>query len=86
MPQFSIKKNNNNMVLKHFILPVDHFKANLFFSHYDPPPLPPKPRLPPVPPHALRSTQSDVGMPPSRGHHNDRGHHPRDSGYSVSFV
>ena len=25
------------MVLKHFILPVDHFKANLFFSHYDPP-------------------------------------------------
>ena len=32
MPQFSIKKKNN-MVLKHFILPVDHFKANLFFSH-----------------------------------------------------
>ena len=25
------------MVLKHFILPVEHFKANLFFSHYDPP-------------------------------------------------
>ena len=23
------------MVLKHFILPVEHFKANLFFSHYD---------------------------------------------------
>ena len=57
-----------------------------FMMRRDPPPLPPKPRLPPVPPHALRSTQSDVGMPPSRGHHNDRGHHPRDSGYSVSFV
>ena len=25
------------MVLKHFILPEIHFKANLFFSHYDPP-------------------------------------------------
>ena len=25
------------MVLKHFILPVDHFKTNLFFSNYDPP-------------------------------------------------
>ena len=25
------------MVLKHFILPEEHFKANLFFSHYDPP-------------------------------------------------
>ena len=29
--RFSIKKKNN-MVLKHFILPVEHFKANLFFS------------------------------------------------------
>ena len=56
-----------------------------FMMRRDPPPLPPKPRLPPVPPHALRSTQSDVGMPPSKGH-SDRGHHPRDSGYSVSFV
>ena len=28
------------MVLKHFILPEKHFKANLFFSHYDPPPHP----------------------------------------------
>ena len=37
MPRFSIKKKNNNMVLKHFILPVEHFKAHLFFSHYDPP-------------------------------------------------
>ena len=25
------------MVLKQFILPVEHFKANLFFSHYEPP-------------------------------------------------
>ena len=25
------------MVLKHLILPEKHFKANLFFSHYDPP-------------------------------------------------
>ena len=25
------------MVLKHFILPEEHFKANLSFSHYDPP-------------------------------------------------
>ena len=25
------------MVLKHFILLEMHFKANLFFSHYDPP-------------------------------------------------
>ena len=24
------------MVLKHFILPEEHFKANLFFPHYDP--------------------------------------------------
>ena len=38
MTQFFIKKNNQtNMVLKHFILPVQHFKANLFFSHDDPP-------------------------------------------------
>ena len=37
MPQFSIKKKKTNMVLKHFILPEEHFKANLFFSHYDPP-------------------------------------------------
>ena len=37
MPRFSIKikTNKKNMVLKHFILPVEHFKANLFFSHYD---------------------------------------------------
>jgi len=34
-PVFNEKKNN--MVLKHFILPQEHFKANLFFSHYDPP-------------------------------------------------
>ena len=25
------------MVLKHFILPKEHFKANLFLPHYDPP-------------------------------------------------
>ena len=31
MPQFSIKKKKTNMVLKHFILPEEHFKANLFF-------------------------------------------------------
>ena len=37
MPRFSIKKRKTNMVLKHFILPEEHFKANLFFSHYDPP-------------------------------------------------
>ena len=30
MPRFSIKKKPN-MVLKHFILPVEHFKANFFF-------------------------------------------------------
>ena len=30
MPQFSIKKKNN-MVLKHFILLEEHFKANFFF-------------------------------------------------------
>ena len=35
MPQFSIKKNN--MGLNHFILPEKYFKANFFFSHYDPP-------------------------------------------------
>ena len=35
--EFSIKKKETNMVLKHLILPVDHFKASLFFSHYDPP-------------------------------------------------
>ena len=34
--RFSIKKKPN-MVLKHFILPVDHFKANLLFPHYNPP-------------------------------------------------
>ena len=34
-PGFPLKKSN--MVLKHFILPEEHFKANLFFSHYDPP-------------------------------------------------
>ena len=32
MPRFSIKKKKNNMVLKHFILPVEHFKAILIFS------------------------------------------------------
>ena len=37
MPRFSIKKKKTNMVLKHFILPEEHFKANLFF----PPLLPP---------------------------------------------
>ena len=25
------------MVLKHFILPHEHFKESLFFPHYDPP-------------------------------------------------
>ena len=34
MPQFSIKKKPK-MVLKQFILPEEHSKANLFFSHYD---------------------------------------------------
>jgi hypothetical protein len=56
-----------------------------FLLRREPPPLPPKPRLPPVPPHAFRSTQSDVGMPVA----NSRGHpDPRqgDRGYSVSFV
>ena len=50
-----------------------------------------KPRLPPAPPHALRSTQSDVGILPSSRNTNrnnvvaqDSRH--RDSGYSVSFV
>jgi len=56
----------------------------------EPPPLPPKPRLPPVPPHALRSTQSDVGMPSSRngngGPNVNQDSRHRDSGYSVSFV
>ena len=58
-----------------------------FVLRREPPPLPPKPRLPPVPPHALRSTQSDVGMPNSResSSHRDSRHH-RDNGYSVSFV
>ena len=37
MTQFSIKKTEKKMVLKHFIFPEMHFKANLFFSHYDPP-------------------------------------------------
>merc|ERR1712223_1761404 len=60
-----------------------------FVMRREPPPLPPKPRLPPVPPHALRSTQSDVGMPSSRNNNGtnasqDARH--RDSGYSVSFV
>ena len=54
-----------------------------FVMRREPPPLPPKPRLPPVPPHALRSTQSDVGMPPSSRQMDPR---HRDSGYSVSFV
>ena len=31
------EKKKTNMVLKHFILREEHFKANLFFSHYDPP-------------------------------------------------
>lgn len=63
-----------------------------FFMRREPPPLPPKPRLPPVPPHALRSTQSDVGILPSNSrHHQDHhqrsgGGQHRDSGYSVSFV
>ena len=34
---FSIKKNKKNMVLKHFILPEEHFKANLFFPIMTPP-------------------------------------------------
>ena len=29
-PVFPLKKKNNSMVLKHFILPEEHFKANLF--------------------------------------------------------
>ena len=36
-PVFLLKKIKINMVLTHFILPEEHFKANLFFSHYDPP-------------------------------------------------
>lgn len=62
-----------------------------FVMRREPPPLPPKPRLPPAPPHALRSTQSDVGILPSSRNTNgnnvgaqDSRH--RDSGYSVSFV
>ena len=58
-----------------------------FVIRREPPPLPPKPRLPPVPPHALRSTQSDVGMPSSRnGASGPDNRGLRDSGYSVSFV
>ena len=34
-PDFPLKKYN--MVLKHFILPVEHFKANLFFPIMTPP-------------------------------------------------
>ena len=34
---FHKKRIRNNMVLKHFILPEEHFKAKLFFPHYDPP-------------------------------------------------
>lgn len=56
-----------------------------FVLRREPPPLPPKPRLPPVPPHALRSTQSDVGMPSRDSGRQDSRHH-RDNGYSVSFV
>ena len=37
MPRFSINKEINNTTLKHFILPVEHFKENLFFPHYAPP-------------------------------------------------
>ena len=36
-PGFHSKNKQTKMVLKHFILPVEHFKANLFFPHYDPP-------------------------------------------------
>jgi len=60
-----------------------------FVMRREPPPLPPKPRLPPVPPHALRSTQSDVGMPSSRNNNGNnvvQDSRHRDSGYSVSFV
>ena len=39
MPRFSIEERKTNMALKHFILPEKHFKANMFFSHYNPPPL-----------------------------------------------
>ena len=37
MPRFSIKKNKNDMVLKHFILPGKHFKVNLVFFSLKPP-------------------------------------------------
>ena len=36
IPRFSIKKNKSNMVLKHFILPEKHLKANLFFPNLTP--------------------------------------------------
>ena len=62
-----------------------------FVMRREPPPLPPKPRLPPAPPHALRSTQSDVGILPSSRNTNRNNvvaqvSRHRDSGYSVSFV
>ena len=40
-PVFHFIKKRICMALKHFILPEMHFKANLFFSYYDPPPNPP---------------------------------------------
>ena len=50
-PGFPLKKKKNNMVLKHFILPVDHFKANLFFPIM----------TPPNPPHHSPSGLSEWG-------------------------
>ena len=36
-PGFPLKKTKTYMVLKHFVLPVEHFKAKLFFSPLWPP-------------------------------------------------
>ena len=36
-PVFHLKKEEEKMVLKHFILPGMHFKTNLFFSIMTPP-------------------------------------------------